>query len=185
MLAQAESGNNLMVKGPPVPALGAEASRKARELSQLVVNCNEARTLAGKSPIFQYTDSSVAALCEMPWSIPRAKGQLGEFVDHLYFVLYEGAGWDELRFIGDELLSDEECGFIWDLKHLRNKWLRHDPNHGDSSSITKSKSLLKEALLHFGFDHIPTEAPEFRQLHSALLDGATGFLSRLLIKLHQ
>ena len=180
LAASAGSGGVLVLDGGDVVTLAAQMARKARAISRLIVSCNEASSLTGSGPVFKYTDACVSVMCDMSWLIPRTKNQFADFVDALYFALYEGAGSDHLRYIERGLVTVDECSFIWSLKHLRNKWLRHDPSHGTESGIARSKSQLREALTYFRLDHVPTTRAEFRLLHSSLVAEAVDFLQCLL-----
>lgn len=183
LTAVAGSGGVLILDGGDVVTLAGQLARKARSISSLIVSCNEASSMTGRGPVFKYTDVCVAVMCDLSWLVPRTRNQLGDFVDALFFALYEGAGSDHLRFIETGPLARDECDFVWSLKHLRNKWLRHDPNHGSEKSVAQSKVELSEALAHFGLDHIPTKRAEFRQLHESIVIEAVDFLERLLERL--
>jgi len=106
-------------------------------------------------------------------------------VDCLYFLLYEGAGKDNLRFLKENggVLEENECNLIWSIKHLRNKWLCHDPDHGKESDIKKSWGQLGAVLEDMGLHSLPTTPCDFRVLHRALLSRTQQFLRTIAQRL--
>jgi hypothetical protein len=66
---------------------------------------------------------------------------------------------------------------------LRNKWSRHDPDHGRDKEIQKSWTDLAAKLSWLGLAEYPTEARHFQQLHHKLLELAEDFLMQILNKL--
>jgi hypothetical protein len=159
------------------------AAEKGRKIQRLIYACNETAALAMNQGIFKVSDQVASVLGDLPWLVPRTKLQTGEFVTGLYFALYEAAGGKHLRFLGGSLLTDADCTFIWHLKHLRNKWLQHDVEHGSPRDIRRSRTQLKEAFEYFGAAHPPVTPAEFRRLHGVMLDEALRFLQELLSKL--
>ena len=68
---------------------------------------------------------------------------------------------------------------------MRNKWLRHDPDHGKQSDIKKSKKSLSYHLNWLGLGHIPNTDEHFRFLHSRLLKEGVNFLQQIIERLQQ
>lgn len=68
---------------------------------------------------------------------------------------------------------------IWAIKTFRNKWYRHDPDHGDATSIKKSYRTLRETLQRFGFAHLPGNAGDYRRFHLLLVNELIRFLEKL------
>lgn len=155
----------------------AQLSRKARRIIQAIVSCNRSAKLIGKPEVFTPTTTFVEAQSELTWLAVRDRNSLGQLVDALYLMLYEAAGKDHLRF--GEYLTDEECGVIWIIKHLRNKLLRHDPDHGTTSNQGKSWRDLRASLNALGFSTFPKRVGEFERLGSQLLDEVDQFLEKL------
>jgi hypothetical protein len=157
----------------------------ARLILRLINRCNELSLFMGATEIFKPTIRVMEVYVDLPWLMVRNKHELKNFVDCLYFVFYEGAGKDKLRFLEQHggVLDTTSCDFIWSIKSLRNKWLSHDINHGKESDIKKSWSTLREALEEMGFKCIPTTDKEFSRLHQRLLADALAFLNRLHEKL--
>ena len=75
------------------------------------------------------------------------------------------------------LMTKEQCNFLWRLKHLRNKWLRHDIDHGTDAEIRKKKAQLAETLKFYGFNKKPKSTFDYRQLQVAIVDDMTGFVN--------
>ncbi len=166
---------------------GAQTVGLAKEMLSLVARCNEASKTAGSAEIFKPTTRLLEVFADMPWLVASDKSRFADVVDCLYFVFYEGAGKDKLRFLKDYggPLEPTECDLIWCIKHLRNKWTRHDADHGKESDIRRSWSELaaKFSWLQLGF--YPTELTHFRQMHDRLLREAIAFLRLILQKLTQ
>jgi hypothetical protein len=129
----------------------------------------------------------IEALVDVVALVPTNKIDFGSFIDCLYWLFYEGAGSDKLRFLAQHggPLVDGECKVIWDIKILRNKLYRHDPDHGDQASIKGSYRSLGEALGRLGFAHQPYNASHYRSLHRALVRQVVVFLSQLIEKLSE
>lgn len=105
----------------------------AQSLQRLLITCNRAKKINGKDAIFKYTDKFVEAIVTLSRINSGDEHSLGDLIDALYLLVYEGAGKDKLRFLCDfgGPLKSQDCEFVWHLKHLRNKWLRHDIEHGN------------------------------------------------------
>ncbi len=84
---------------------------------------------------------------------------------------------------GGVLDAASDCDFIWCIKHLRNKWLRHDADHGKGADIKKSWQDLSAKFNALGLEHAPVTKQHFRHLHRSLLRQAEAFLSKILEKL--
>jgi hypothetical protein len=151
----------------------------------LIVQCNEAAKIAGKEEFFKPTTRLLEAFADAPWIAPVDKQTLGEFIDCLFFALYEGAGDDKLRFLtaNGGVLEREDCDFIWCVKHLRNKWLRHDADHGKDKDIKKSWDDLAAKFSWLELGHLPFLPEHFSHLHVQILQRAEAFLISILEKL--
>jgi len=151
----------------------------AQSIQRLLITCNRAKKINGKDAIFKYTDKFVEAIVTLSRINSGDEHSLGDLVDALYLLVYEGAGKDKLRFLCDfgGPLKSQDCEFVWHLKLLRNKWLRHDIEHGNEKSIKRSWKELKEALDFFGLDELPMDIDEFKYLHLNILRNAELFLT--------
>jgi hypothetical protein len=164
----------------------AKVADEARCVLSLVAKCNEVVQAAGKPEIFKPTTRLLETFADLPWLLPEDKRTFADFVDCLYFIFYEGAGKDKLRFLnnhGGVLDASSDCDFIWCIKHLRNKWLRHDADHGKEADIKKSWKDLSAKFNALGLEHTPVTQQQFRHLHSSLLREANAFLQKILERL--
>ncbi|MHC5727616.1 MAG: hypothetical protein ACYT04_48490 [Nostoc sp.] len=136
--------------------------------------------------MFKPTTKLIEACTNLHWIIPQNKSSFADFIDCFYFTFYEGAGKDNLRFLikhGGVLDEKADCDFIWCIKHLRNKWLRHDADHGKETDIKKSWKDLSDKFKWLGINHTPIREEHFRKLHRSLLKEAESFLEKILEKL--
>lgn len=163
----------------------AEIARIARDMIRMVTGCNEQFSAEGKQEMFKPTTRFVEASVEILWLVASDKHSFADFIDSLYFVFYEGAGKDKLRYLQEHggVLNSDECNFIWCLKTLRNKWLRHDPDHGSASDQKRAKESLREHLLLLGMKRLPQSAQEFRTLQRKLLEEGKAFMQRIFDRL--
>jgi hypothetical protein len=162
----------------------AQTTEQSRTVLNLSMSCNKASCLKGKGDIFKPTTRLMEVYSDLPWLAPRDERAFGDFVDCLYFLLYEGAGKDKLRYLLGEggPLNKDECQIVWCVKILRNKWLRHDVDHGKESDIRRSWNDLDTHLNWLGFSGYPHTASDFQRLHQRLLQEAEAFLNLLLGK---
>jgi hypothetical protein len=164
----------------------AKVAEEAKCILSLVAKCNEVVQVAGKHEIFKPTTRLLETFADFPWLLPEDKRTFADFVDCLYFIFYEGAGKDKLRFLnnyGGVLDASSDCDFIWCIKHLRNKWLRHDADHGKEADIKKSWKDLSAKFNALGLEHTPVTQQDFRHLHRSLLREANAFLRKILERL--
>ena len=135
--------------------------------------------------IFKPTTRLMTVFSDLPWLSATDRLRFGDVLDCLYFIFYEGAGKDNLRFLDKHggPLSDADCDLIWCVKHLRNKWSRHDADHGKEKEIQKSWAELAAKFRWLGLAEHPTDTRHFQELHYKLLELAEDFLVRILNKL--
>ena len=160
----------------------ASAVDLSRNILMTVVTCNEARKVGGAEEIFKPTTRILEVYADIPWLLPLDKKSFAEFVDCLYFLFFEGAGKDNLRFLKKHggPIEDDDFDFILCIKHLRNKWTRHDADHGKEGAIKKSWSELAAKFQWLGLTHIPVTSDDFRLLHVNLLAKANEFTQKIL-----
>ena len=165
----------------------AQVVNRTHSVLSLVTKCNDAAKLIGEREVFKPTTRMLSAFLDIPMIMATNKARLGEFVDCLYVTLYEGAGKDHLRFLVEEggELERSECDAIWALNHLRNKWLRHDPDHGKDAAIKKSWADLHTDLQWLGISSIPTHRADFIAVQLALLARVEYMLQMLLERLNR
>lgn len=163
----------------------AQTQQKARRVLELVLLCNDAgKTSQLRTDIFKPTNRVLSVYYDLPWISATDKSRFGDLVDCLYFLFYEGAGKDKLRFLEEHggPLTQADCDFIWCIKHLRNKWIRHDADHGNTKDIQKSWAELAQKFQWLGLANYPTNA-DFQHIHYKLLGLAEEFLLCILNRL--
>ncbi len=164
----------------------AQAFAQVNRIWKLIVQCNEVMQIKEQKEMFKPTTKLLEACTNLHWIIPQNKLSFADFIDCFYFTFYEGAGKDNLRFLikhGGVLDEKVDCDFIWCIKHLRNKWLRHDADHGKETDIKKSWKDLSDKFKWLGLNHAPIKEDHFRLLHHSLLKEAESFLEKILGKL--
>lgn len=163
----------------------ARATQLAQRVLKLIVNCNDAAKIAGKKEFFKPTTRLMEAFADVPWIAPVDKVTFGEFIDCFFFTFYEGAGDENLRFLTKHggVLDPADCDFIWCVKFFRNKWLRHDPDHGGDSEIKKKWRDVATQFDWLELGHMPYLPEHFQQLHVRILQRAESFLTLLLERL--
>jgi hypothetical protein len=174
-IEEGEEYESLIIKSP-----SAVSFEQLSNCMTLIGLCNEAAETTKGNSIFTLTTSLWLSAWKLTDVVPTNKDRFAIIVDCLYLMLYEGAGKDKLRFIEDGYISATEAEVIWKIKHLRNKWLRHDINHGKDSDIRKSHQNRREALEWFGVSKIPYTKDEFVFLYSILILRVEEFLKLLL-----
>ena len=159
----------------------AAVQRQISKILALVAACNDAVLILNPKSehIFKPTNRVLASYAQLPWIAVVDHTTLGSFIDGLFFIFYEGAGSQQLRFM--RYLGDAECRVIWALKHLRNRFLRHDPEHGAPTDIRKAWTELREDFAWLGVQHIPLQTSvEYQLIQQRVLDELEQFLSQLL-----
>lgn len=157
----------------------------ARETVGLVCRTNEVCASAGRGEIFKPTTRFIEACADISWLVSADKKSFGDLIDCLYFIFYEGAGKDNLRFQDKNggPLKAEEMDFIWCLKHLRNKYAHHDPDHGKPTEIAKSWAELQQKWIKLGLNNAPFRSADFLAAHQAMLEMAKDFVMLILTRL--
>jgi len=82
--------------------------------------------------------------------------------------------------MGSGLLSDKECLVIWAIKHLRNKYLSHDTEHGSPDDIRRLWRKLRESLAWLGILRLPQTRDDFVALQERLIEEVIYMLEMLL-----
>jgi hypothetical protein len=172
-IPQVDQDYLVLLKLSPTAAL----SQKARKVTERVILCNRNAKLLGDEEIFTPTTSFLEAQNNLGWIRVEDNFSLGNLVDCLYIMLYEAAGAGTLRY--EKFMNDEACSIIWAIKHLRNKLLRHDPDHGNEPDQRKSWWGLSNSLSKLGASSLPRTREDFQGLHRRLLDEVDVFLQKL------
>ncbi|MCA9442603.1 MAG: hypothetical protein KC964_17500, partial [Candidatus Omnitrophica bacterium] len=159
-------------------------SEMSSEVLILVNDCNELWSFDREEDLFKPTRKLMVAITELPLTVATDKTSLGNIVDFLYFILYEGSG-EMSRLLSEKkgVLEKDECNVIWAIKHLRNYWLRHDPDHGDDATIKKKRESLRESLEGLGFTNLPRRPEEFKALQTKLLEEIKTLLETVILRL--
>lgn len=180
--ADTEAASNVEALMRQVPTVG--CVEMARATLDGVFRANEAAMSTTQVEIFKPTTRFAESCSDLPWVLATDKKGFGEFVDCLYFIFYEAPGKDKLRFLKDQggFLEPNECDFIWCLKHLRNKYSRHDPDHGKPSDIKKSWEDLQLKWESLGLATAPVLREHFLHAQEKLLRMAHDFMGTLLAK---
>jgi hypothetical protein len=158
----------------------------ARRVLKLVNQCNEAgRVSVSCAEIFRPTTRLMEVYSDLPWIVATDQCRFADVVDCLYFIFYEGAGKDNLRFLDKHggPLTNTDCELVWHIKRLRNKWTRHDADHGKEADIQKSRHELAATFRYLGLGEYPTDSYHFQQLHERLLVLAEQLLMHILSQL--
>ncbi len=162
----------------------AEREERAYRIGQLICQCNRAARFAGKAEIFRPTTTLVQSISSLPFIVVVDRVSLGTFNDCLYFALYEDAGAGKLRYLkekgGPFTRDDPACAVIWAIKALRNRLLRHDPDHGSEAEVAKSWKWFSESLGDVGIRSWPVTESDFTHLQDVLIDRTAVFLQTLL-----
>jgi hypothetical protein len=176
-----ESSSPLPLPFPPAARL----SEDSRNVLKLVTDCNNAMEFSTQTQIFKPTNKLLTVYLRLPWLIADDEWRLADFVDCLYWIFYEGSGSSKLRFltVNGGVLDKSECRFIWCVKHLRNKWLRHDVEHGKDKDIADSWKKLSDELKWLKLDHFPSTSQDYRYLQRRLLLEAETFLLKIIGRL--
>ena len=178
-----EDYENLVIKSPSAISFDLIVN-----CLKIVGLCNETSQTTKGNLIFTITNSVWSNSFKLLQVVPTNKENFAEIVDYLYFLLIEGAGKDVLRFITYEdknqygyfSRTEPEVEIIWKIKHLRNKWLRHDIEHGKDKDIAKDYRIRKETLEWFGMQRVPQSREEFIFLYNNLMLKVEEFLKILL-----
>jgi hypothetical protein len=159
-----------------------------RQVLELITQCNDAAHLRGLGDIFKPTTRGYLAILQLPFVLPTDKSSFGDVVDHLYMLMYEGAGSENLRFeigkgaAGVFLRTESEFDAVMDLKFLRTKWLRHDAEHGGKGAAVTFRDL-EGTLSNLGRTALPRSTEDFQSTYSQLLARLHGFLLKLRARL--
>ena len=100
-------------------------------------------------------------------------------MDSLYMLIYEGSG-SAKRVL--EVLTDEECSPLWDIKFLRTD-CRHDVEHGSESDIKNKKRKIGEAYKTICGKLRPFMQKEWVSAHCNLFVRVNEFLDLIIDRL--
>lgn len=155
---------------------------QARRCLELMGMCDETSQTCTGAGVFKLTPMVLISFSGLLGTVACNRMTLAHVVENLYIVLYESAGKDKLRYIEAGYVTGDECEVIWKIKHLRNKWLSHDADHGKESDIKKSWRARMDALRWLGVERMPTTKEDYSLIHQSLLNKVEEFLSLLLTR---
>ena len=180
LVAQTQARDSESRDTAEVSSLVTDIAVLAASVLRGVPECNDAALFQARQEIFRSTNRVLHAYAKLMTALPTDQATFGEVADDLYFLIYEGGGDDKLRFLKEQGgvfgREDGQVQPVFWLKALRNKWLRHDPDHGDSSGNWKK---LRETLQAMGMSRMPNQPDDFKLLYRNLLRGLEAFLSEL------
>jgi len=152
-------------------------TKTAQTVCSLIPLINQQCTARGEAEIFKPTNQLLRALVTLPNLIAVSRDLFAQFIDCLYFMVYEGAGKDNLRFL--TLIQGPLVEPVWRIKHFRNLDLRHDVEHGKPRDIEKKQLELGQDYLQLIGVPIPRTRRDFRNAQLALLQQVEALLRRI------
>lgn len=148
----------------------------------LITKCNLKCGASGKKFIFKPTNKLMTALTAIPELITFNESTFGEFIDYLFILLYEGAGNDKLRLLS--YLSDNELQPLWNIKQLRNFYLRHDIEHGDSKEAKHKMQQVGKIFNNLIAKPLPENSRDYRKAQNKIINNVLEMLNLLFKKIN-
>jgi hypothetical protein len=148
-----------------------------------LIRCNQLWPDKGK--LFTYTDRFVESTLRFSQFWGAKRPDFCQIIRHLYFMIYEAAGKDSLRFLEDDLVTREEAEVVFDIKQFRNYHCEHDLEHGDQSDIQKKKRQLSELCHKYTGKPLPRSDADYATILVKLLDRTRVFLDTLCTRLER
>jgi hypothetical protein len=158
--------------GEPRKTARAQVKALAKQVEKLVYTANERSAGTSGTDVFKMTTKSSRALSAFGSPLTDAS-TFGDFVDDLYFLVYEGTG-DCKR------LPSPAPDFAMDVKFLRN-FLRHDLDHGDEKEAARIRKRGGQVFKRYTGKQAPGECSEaeFIAAQMGLLTELTRMLQSL------
>jgi len=161
-------------------------ARVAKAMSNLVhsvVRCN--RLYPHSEKLFKYTDQFIEACLCLTQFFGVDKGAFCQIVRWLYFIFYEGAGADNLRFLTSGLVTPDEAEVVFDVKHFRNWHCDHDIEHGTPSDISDKKRKFSALCKRYIGRPLPQTPDDFGGILLKIVQRLQAFLDLLCERLEQ
>jgi hypothetical protein len=149
----------------------------AKNCCHLIIKCNQKCRVSGKEDIFKPTNKLMGALAAIPDLIAYNESTFGEFIDYLFILLYEGTGDDNLRL--RYYLSDNELYPLWNIKQLRNFYLRHDIEHGDSREAKHKMQRIGDIFYSLIAKTLPENSHDYRKAQTEIISNVFEMLNLL------
>ncbi|MDP2683097.1 MAG: hypothetical protein Q8P28_09920 [Deltaproteobacteria bacterium] len=156
------------------------SKKSAYSVCNLIIKCNEKACVLGSNDIFKPTNKMMESIKNIQHLSCNDKKTFSDFIDCLYFMLYEGAGEGSRVKI---YLSDEEYQPLHDIRDIRNFYCRHDIEHGDSGEIKKKYRKLGEIFLRLIEKPLPENEIDFKKAQYVILDNLHNVLGILYKKI--
>lgn len=147
-------------------------SEYANAISDMIYTINKKYAADNGQDLFKMTTESIKATKTLPVPCHEAE-QYGEFIDSLYFLIYEGSG-------SCSRLSSPPPEFVMDIKFLRNI-LRHDEDHGSKREIEKKRKRHTKIFTRYSGRKTPAECgpQDFVATQLSVLSTLKSFLENL------
>lgn len=155
----------------------------AQAVCNYVSQINRLCKAIGKQPVFRLTEQLMQSLVSLPNIYAVRRNHFCEFIDHLYFIIYEGAGKDNLRFLS--VIGDDNAEPVWMLKHLRNYYARHNVEHGSEPDIKKKQERLGHIFIELIGKPQPRMRREFAAAQLTFLRRIEGMLRLIYEKIEE
>jgi hypothetical protein len=149
----------------------------AREAVGILIELADSYTVS--TPIFKMMERVARACAELPFAVPVDRRTFADFIDDLYWLLYESPGSGSLRYLTEHggPCGREDCEIVFVIKRFRN-YYRHDLEHGSERDIQKKMDAVREDLRARGVEHLGSRGA-YRTIHRVLLDETLTFLRKL------
>lgn len=141
-------------------------------ISDMIYTINKKYAANSGKDLFKMTTEAIKATKTL--SVPcHNVEQYGEFIDSLYFLIYEGSG-------SCSRLPSPPPEFVMDVKFLRNI-LRHDEDHGNKREIEKKRKRNAEVFKKYSSKKTPAECgpQDFIATQLSVLSALKSFLENL------
>ena len=155
-----------------VTAMQSPLVETADQIRKNIYRVNKNYEAAHGESLFKMTTESVNALGLLDRPVQN-KSEYGDFIDALYFLVYEGSG-------ACSRFGEEPPGFAMDVKFLRTA-LRHDVDHGKDKEVVKKMKRLGEVFEKYSRHRTPEECgeEEFLSIQYSLLRGCLAMLKSI------
>ncbi len=154
-----------------------EYTKTVQAVLALILLINQQCAARGEAEIFKPTNQLIRALVALPNLITVSRDLFAQFIDYLYFIIYEAAGKDNLRFL--DLVQSAVVEPVWKIKHFRNLDFRHDVEHGKTRDIKKKQLELGQEYCQLLGVPIPRTRRDFRNAQLVLLNQVKAMLRHI------
>jgi hypothetical protein len=151
----------------------------SREIIRILIDLSDSYAFA--TPIVKATERFALACAELSFAVPVDRQTFADFIDYLYWLLYEAPGGGSLKYLTEHggPFEREDCQIVFVIKRMRN-YCRHDLDHGSERDIQKKREALREDLRSRGVEQLGSRA-SYRVIHRALLEETLLFVQKLRV----